>query len=104
MTLNVEKLYKEFGDTLEYTYIDNPDEGCFDLINDFAEIVAMNGDEVEVLEIVKGAVILITVSGEPFMLTTMEFNVGVNREDITVNMRPPVPAELAAALKELATA
>lgn len=78
MKINIEKLYNTFGDTLEYTYIDNPDEGCFDLINDFAEIVAMNGDEVEVLEIVKGTVTLVTISGEPFVLTTEEFNVGVN--------------------------
>lgn len=78
MKINIAKLYETFGDTLEYTYIDVPDEGCYDLIDESAEIVAMNGDEVEVLEIVKGTVTLVTISGEPFVLTTEEFNVGVN--------------------------
>lgn len=80
MKLNIEKLYKAFGDTLEYTYIDLPDEGCFDLIDEFGELLAMNGDDVKVVKIDKGIIMCNCFDGLRFVLTTEEFNVGIEFE------------------------
>lgn len=80
MKLNIAKLYEKFGDTLEYTYIDLPDEGCFDLIDEFGELLAMNGDEVKVVKVERGIIMCNCFDGLRFVLTTDEFNVGVEFE------------------------
>ena len=75
MNINLEKLYKANGAELSHATIEKGD-GYYDLLDEFGEIVAMDGDEVEVVkqwdEETDTAVLRNTFDGLRFELNLME--------------------------------
>ena len=75
MNINLEKLYKGIGTNLSHATIEKGD-GYYDLLDEFGEIVAMDGDEVEVVkqwdEETDTAVLRNTFDGLRFELNLME--------------------------------
>lgn len=47
MKLNLKNLYEKRGGKLTYTSIVKVDDNCYDLVDEFGEIVAMDGDRIE---------------------------------------------------------
>ena len=77
MTINLEKLVIVFGEELAYTSVENGGD-YFDLYNADGDIVAMNGDEVDILKLCDKYVVLTNLfDGKEFTLSLDEFGVGV---------------------------
>lgn len=77
MKINLEKIANTFGEDLAYTNIENGGD-YFDLYNADGDIVAMNGDDVDIVRLGDDAAVLKNLfDGKEFTLSLDEFGAGI---------------------------